>query len=77
METYTIIWRASQESFDFTEVEIVKGYEPASSFGWVVLAIMFEYTDWAYAEQAGAIAAAQENGYELLDVVKGKLESVL
>ena len=74
---YTVIWRDNGDDFMFTEIRTLEDERDFNSTDWVLLAAEVEYADWSDPERAEAIAEIKERGYELLDVVKGKLESVL
>lgn len=76
METYTVIWRDNGDDFMFTEVQITDDPADVPNIGWVQTAAAIEYADWDEAERITAIADLITNGYDLLAVVKGKLEYV-
>lgn len=77
MQSYTVIWRDNGDDFMFTEVQTVDDPADVPNIGWVQTAAAVEYADWDEADRIAAIAELLTDGYELLDVVKGKLESVL
>lgn len=77
MQTYTVIWRDNGDEFMFTEVQTYDDPADIPSIGWVQAAASIEYAEWGEAERIAAIADLVQYGYDLLDVVKGKLESVL
>lgn len=77
MQTYTVIWRDTGDDFMFTEVQTSDDPADVPNIGWVQTAASVEYADWDEADRIQAIADMLTDGYELLDVVKGKLESVL
>ena len=76
MQKYTVIWRDQSDEYMFTEVETTDDPTDLSSLNWVQTAASIEYTDYP-PEELKDILDDLENGYDLLDVVKGKLESVL
>ncbi len=77
MQTYTVIWRDACDDFMFTEVQTNDDPQEMLRFDWVQRAAEIEYAHWDEAERNVAIADLLDYRYELLDVVKGKLESVL
>lgn len=77
MQTYTVIWRDQGDDFMFTEVQTSQDPQELASIVWVHRAAEIEYADWDEAERIAALADLLDYGFELLDVVKGKLESVL
>ena len=77
MQTYTVIWRDQSDDYMFTEVETTDNPADLSSLNWVQTAASIEYADYAPEELRDILDDLAENGYDLLDVVKGKLESVL
>lgn len=77
MQTYTVIWRDGGDDFMFTEVQTIDDPADIPPIGWVQTAASVEYADWDEADRIRAIADLLTDGYDLLDVVKGKLESVL
>lgn len=77
MQTYTVIWRDAGDEFMFTEVQTTDDPADVPSIGWVQTAAAVEYDDWDEADRIAAIADLLTDGFDLLDVVKGKLESVL
>lgn len=77
MQSYTVIWRDAGDDFMFTEVQTIDDPADVPNIGWVQTAASVEYADWDEADRIQAIAELLTSGYELLDVVKGKLESVL
>ncbi len=76
MQTYTVIWRDDSDYYMFTEVQTTDDPQDVPLIGWVQTAAAVEYAEWDEAERITAIADLL-NGFDLLDVVKGKLESVL
>lgn len=72
---YTVIWRDGGDDFMFTEVRTSVEPEDLASVDWVVMAGEVEYADWDDDERIAALADLLD-GYELLAVVKGKLEYV-
>ncbi len=76
MQTYTVIWRDQSDEYMFTEVETIDDPMDLSSLNWVQTAASIEYADYP-PEELRDILDDLENGYDLLDVVKGKMESVL
>lgn len=76
MQTYTVIWRGDGDDYMFTEVETTDDPADIPNIGWVQTAAAVEYADWDEQERIVAIAYLL-NGFDLLAVVKGKLESVL
>lgn len=76
METYTVIWRGAEDDYMFTEVQTIDDPADVPNIGWVQTAASVEYADWDDVERITAIADLLENGYDLLAVVKGKLEYV-
>lgn len=76
MQTYTVIWRDQSDEYMFTEVETIDDPMDLSSLNWVQTAASIEYADYP-PEELKDILDDLENGYDLLDVVKGNLESVL
>lgn len=76
MQTYTVIWRDDSDDYMFTEVQTTDDPQDVPLIGWVQTAAAVEYAEWDEAERITAIADLL-NGFDLLDVVKGKLESVL
>ena len=77
MQTYTVIWRDAGDDFMFTEVQTNDEPGDVPSIGWMQLAAEVEYAEWENeAERITAIAELIQNGYDLLAVVKGKLEYV-
>lgn len=77
MQTYTVIWRDNGDDFMFTEVQTIDNPDDLPSVYWVQRAAEVEYTQWDEIDRIQAIADLLTDGYDLLDVVKGKLESVL
>lgn len=77
MQTYTVIWRDNGDDFMFTEVQTIDSPDDLPSVYWVQRAAEVEYTQWDEIDRIQAIADLLTDGYDLLDVVKGKLESVL
>ena len=77
MQTYTVIWRDNGDEFMITEVQTTDDPADIPSIGWVQTAAAVEYADWDEADRIAAIADLLTDGFDLLDVVKGKLESVL
>lgn len=77
MQTYTVIWRDNGDEFMITEVQTTDDPADIPSIGWVQTAAAVEYADWDEADRIVAIADLLTDGFDLLDVVKGKLESVL
>jgi len=77
MQTYTVIWRDSGDDFMFTEVQTIDEPHDLPSVYWVHRAAEVEYAQWDEADRIQAIAELLTSGYDLLDVVKGRLESVL
>lgn len=77
MQTYTVIWRDGGDDYMFTEVQTSDDPADVPSIGWVQTAASVEYGQWDEVDRIAAIADLLDNGYDLLDVVKGKLESVL
>lgn len=75
METYTVIWRDGDE-FMFTEVQTADDPADVPNIGWVQTAAAVEYAHWDEVDRIQAIADLIVNGYDLLAVVKGKLECV-
>lgn len=77
MAIYTVIWRGADDDFNFTEVEVSEqALFNLSGLQWVLEAADVEYADCSEQERLSAKAELFDS-YELLDVVKGKLESVL
>ena len=76
MQTYTVIWGDQSDEYMFTEVETTDDPRDLSSLNWVQTAASIEYADYP-PEELKDILDDLENGYDLLDVVKGKMESVL
>ncbi len=76
METYTVIWRDGGDYFMLTEVQTTDDPADVPRIGWVQTAAEIEYADWDDVDRITAIADLLENGYDLLAVVKGKLEYV-
>ena len=72
---YTVIWRDGGDDFMFTTVRTAVEPEDLASVDWVVMAGEVEYADWDDDERIAALADLLD-GYELLAVVKGKLEYV-
>ena len=77
MQTYTVIWCDAGDDFMFTEVKTSQDPQEIANIDWVQRAAEIEYADWDEEHRIAAIADVILSGYELLDVVKGKLESVL
>lgn len=77
MQTYTVIWRDDGDDFMFTEVQTSDDPMDVPAIGWIQTAAAVEYADWDEADRIAAIADLLTDGFDLLDVVKGKLESVL
>lgn len=77
MQTYTVIWRDQSDDYMFTEVQTTDDPMDVPAIGWVQTAAEIEYAEWDEAERIAAIADLVQYGFELVDVVKGKLESVL
>ena len=77
MQTYTVIWRDFGDDYMFTEVQTSQDPQDMANIDWVQRAAEIEYADWDDADRIAAIADLLTDGFELLDVVKGKLESVL
>lgn len=77
MQKYTVIWRDQSDEYMFTEVETIDDPMDLSSLNWVQTAASIEYTDYPPEELKNILDDLAENGYDLLDVVKGKMESVL
>lgn len=77
MQSYTVIWRDGGDDFMFTEVQTSDDPADVPNIGWVQTAASVEYAQWDEVDRIQAIAELLTSGYELLDVVKGKLESVL
>lgn len=77
MQTYTVIWRDNGDEFMITEVQTTDDPADIPSIGWVQTAAAVEYADWDEADRIVAIADLLTDGFDLLAVVKGKLESVL
>ena len=77
MQTYTVIWRDNGDEFMITEVQTTDDPADIPSIGWVQTAAAVEYADWDEADRIVAIADLLTDGFDLLDVVEGKLESVL
>ena len=77
MQTYTVIWRDQSDDYMFTEVETTDNPAGLSALNWVQTAASIEYADYMPEELKDILDDLAENGYDLLDVVKGKLESVL
>lgn len=77
MQLYTVIWRDAGDDFMVTEVRTSQDPQEMVSFDWVQRAAEIEYVDWDDADRIAAIADLLTDGFDLLDVVKGKLESVL
>lgn len=76
METYTVIWRDGGDDYMFTEVQTTDDPADVPNIGWVQTAAAIEYASWDEAERIASIADLITNGYDLLAVVKGKLEYV-
>lgn len=76
MQKYTVIWRDQSDQYMFTEIETADDPADLSSLNWVQIAASIEYADYP-PEELRDILDDFENGYDLLDVVKGKMESVL
>ncbi len=77
MDIYTVIWRDNGDDYMFTEVQTSQDPQEMASIDWVYRAAEIEYADWDEAERINTIADLFTEGFDLLDVVKGKLESVL
>jgi len=78
MQLYTVIWRDAGDDFMFTEVQTNDEPDDVPAVGWMMRAAEVEYAEWESAvERVTAIAELIQHGYDLLAVVKGKLESVL
>lgn len=77
MSIYTVIWRGNHDDFMFTEVELDEEVaRNTSGLEWVLEAAEVEYADWEEQERV-AVKAELLDSYELLDVLEGKLKSVL
>lgn len=77
MATCTVIWRGNDDDFNFTEVDVAEqAFHNLVPLQWVMEAADVEYADWSEMERLQAKADLFDS-FELLDVVKGKLESVL
>lgn len=72
---YTVIWRDGGEDFMFTEVRTTVEPEDLATVDWVVMAGEVEYAEWDDEDRIVALASLLD-GYDLLSVVKGKLEYV-
>lgn len=72
---YTVIWRDAGEDFMFTTVRTAVEPAELSNTDWVIMAGEVEYAEWDDDERIAALADLLD-GYELLAVVKGKLEYV-
>lgn len=77
MQTYTVIWRDFGDDYMFTEVQTSQDPQDMANIDWVQRAAEIEYADWSAEERIPTIADLLIEGFELLDVVKGKLETVL
>ena len=77
MQTYTVIWGDQSDEYMFTEIETADDPADLSSLNWVQTAASIEYADYPPEELKDILDDLAKNGYDLLDVVKGKLESVL
>ena len=77
MQIYTVIWRDQSDEYMFTEVETTDNPADLSSLNWVQTAASIEYAGYEPEELVDILDDLAENGYDLLDVIKGKLESVL
>jgi len=73
MQTYTVIWRDRGDEYMFTEIETADDPADLSSLNWVQAAASIEYTDYPPEELKDILDDLAENGYDLLDVVKGKM----
>lgn len=60
----------------FTEVQTIDDPADVPDIGWVMTSASVEYADWNELERITAIANLLEYGYDLLAVVKSKLEYV-
>lgn len=76
METYTVIWRDNGDDYMFTEVHTTDDPADIPNIGWVQTAAAVEFADWDEVDRIQAIADLINHGYDLLAVVKGKLEYV-
>lgn len=76
MQLYTVIWRDAGDDFMVTEVRTSQDPQEMVSFDWVQRAAEIEYVDWDDADRIAAIADLLTDGFDLLAVVKGKLEYV-
>lgn len=76
MQTYTVIWRDGGDDYMFTEVQTSDDPADVPIIGWVQTAAAVEYADWDEVDRIAAIADLLEHGFDLLNVVKGKLEYI-
>ena len=76
MQTYTVIWRDGGDDYMFTEVQTSDDPADVPNIGWVQTAAAVEYADWDEVDRIAAIADLLEYGFDLLNVVKGKLEYI-
>jgi hypothetical protein len=76
MNNYTVIWRDEGDDFMITYVTTSKHPADMTPLEWVLEAADVEYAEWSEQEQIESKAELL-NGYDLLDVLPGHVESVL
>ena len=77
MAIYTVIWCKLGGDYLFTEVDTIDNPDDLSHLNWAQTAASIEYAHYPAEELQGILDDLEFIGYDLLEVAKGKLESVL